>query len=241
LNKTLSIVFPAYNEEKTILQTIYRTIKVLNETGFSYEIIIVNDGSRDRTRDVILNHNDGNIKLISYNVNVGKGHAIRQGFLNAKGKYVVFLDSDLDINVAQINIYLRALSKGDLIIASKLHPQSEVRVPFLRWFLSRLFNVFVRLFTGLNLRDTQTGLKAVRREALAPVFQVLSVRRFAFDVELLAVAQLYGVKIIELPVTLRLRNVNFSIREIFKMFIDLLGVAYRLRILQSYKKQLFSL
>jgi hypothetical protein len=91
------------------------------------------------------------------------------------------------------------------------------------------------LLTGLRVHDTQTGLKAVRRKELEPVFSVLLVRRFAFDVELLTVANLYGLKIVELPVKMRLTNVLFNPYQIWNMFVDLLGITYRLRVIKWYK------
>ena len=100
--------------------------------------------------------------------------------------------------------------------------------------------MLVKLLTGLRVCDTQTGLKAVRRKALEPVFRELTVHRFAFDVELLVLANLYGLKIIELPVKIRLTKVLFSPFQVWKMFIDLLDITYRLKILKWYQRRLLS-
>jgi glycosyltransferase involved in cell wall biosynthesis len=236
----ISLILPAYNEEDTIDKVVARVDRVLEETRLSYELIIVDDGSHDATRRMALNcsQNQGNLKVIGYDVNMGKGHAIRKGFSQSCGDVVVFFDSDLDIAPSQIIWYTRALKQGDLVVASKRHPQSVVEVPFLRRFLSYGFNTLVKLLTGLRIRDTQTGLKAVRRKALEPVFKVLTVRRFAFDVELLVVANLFGLKTIELPVNLRLTNILFNPFEVWRMFIDLLGITYRLRVLKWYQQRL---
>ena len=234
----VSLILPAYNEERSIEKVVVRVDSVLKETVLSYELIIVDDGSRDTTRRKALNfsQNNSNLKVVGYDVNMGKGNAIRQGFSQACGDAVVFLDSDLDIAPSQISWYVRALKHGDLVVASKRHPQSIVEVPFLRRFLSYGFNVLVKLLTGLRVRDTQTGLKAVRRKALEPVFRVLTVCRFAFDVELLTVANLNNLKIIELPVKIRLTKMLFSPFEMWKMFVDLLGIAYRLRVIKWYQQ-----
>jgi glycosyltransferase involved in cell wall biosynthesis len=165
---------------------------------------------------------------------MGKGHAIKTGFAHAKGDAVVFMDSDLDIDPRQITRYVEALNYGDMVIASKWHPQSNVEIPLIRRFLSRAFNVLVKLLMGIKVRDTQTGLKAVRRKALDKVFLGLNIERYAFDVELLAVANLHGLKIVELPVNIRMRGL-FDFTEVWKMFVDLLTIAYRLRVLKQYQ------
>lgn len=103
----------------------------------------------------------------------------------------------------------------------------------MRRFLSHGFNVLVKLLTGIKVKDTQTGLKAFRRDSLDAIFLKLAIKRYAFDVELLAVANLHGLKVVELPVNIRMRGL-FSLREVWRMFADLLGIAYRLRILKQY-------
>jgi hypothetical protein len=110
-----------------------------------------------------------------------------------------------------------------------------VEIPLIRRVLGHGFNVLVRLLTSVKLRDTQTGLKAIRRTALEDIFPRLTVKRYAFDVELLAVANLFGLKIVELPVRLKLDRM-FSLREVWHMFVDLLGIAYRLRVKKWYQR-----
>jgi len=233
----VSLVMPAYNEEASIEKIIAQVDRVLREIELRYELILVDDGSHDATWKRAMNscQSNGNLIVISYPVNQGKGYAVKQGFSHARGDIVIFLDSDLDIDPGQITSYIRALKYGDLVIASKCHPQSVVEVPLLRRFLSCGFNTLVKLLTGLRVDDTQTGLKAVRRKELEPVFSVLLVRRFAFDVELLTVANLYGLKIVELPVKIRLTNTLFSPFQVWNMFVDLLGITYRLRVIKWYK------
>ena len=237
-NIDVSLVMPAFNEGASIKKSIAQVDRVLQETALRYEIIVVDDGSHDMTWKIAIDacRNNGNLKLVTYPVNQGKGYAIKQGFSHASGDIVIFLDSDLDIDPCQINSYLRALKYGDLVFASKRHPQSVVEVPFLRKFLSYGFNILVHLLTGLKVQDTQTGMKAVRRKVLEPVFSVLLVRRFAFDVELMTVANLYGLKIVRMPVKIRITNTLFDPFEIWRMFVDLLGISYRLRVLKLYQR-----
>ena len=232
----LSLVIPAYNEEDQIVTTIEKTNRIMEDMGVEYEIIVVNDGSKDETGLRILQcaNNNGHLKLVSYPENMGKGYAVKTGFSSAVGDSVVFMDGDMEIDPDQIKRYVRALKSGDIVISSKRHPESCVESPFARRFLSYSFNVLVRLLTGLRLSDTQSGLKAVKRKSLENVFPALSVKRFAFDVELLAVANLYGLSIVELPVDIKLKNSKFSSKEIFGMFVDLLGVTYRLRVKKYY-------
>lgn len=230
------MVIPAYNEEDHIVMTIEKTDRIMEDLGVEYEIIVVNDGSKDETRFKILEcaHINGHLKIVSYPKNMGKGYAVKTGFSSAIGDSVIFMDGDLEINPNQIKRYVKALESGDIVVGSKRHPESCVEAPVVRRFLSFSFNFLVRLLTGLKLSDTQSGLKAVKRKSLEKIFSALSVKRFAFDVELLAVANLYGLSIVELPVNIRLENSSFDPKEIFGMFIDLLGITYRLRVKKYY-------
>jgi len=233
----LSLVMPAYNEGRTIEEVIYKVDNVVRQTGLKYELIIVDDGSVDDTRKKAINsaNNNSHVKVVSYRTNIGKGHALKSGFAHAKGDAVIFMDSDLDIDPGQVIRYVEALEHGDVVIASKWHPQSNVEIPLMRRFLSHGFNVLVKLLIGIKVSDTQTGLKAVRRDPLDIIFSKLAIKRYAFDVELLALANLRGLKVVELPVNMRMRSI-FSFREVWRMFLDLLGITYRLRVIRWYQR-----
>jgi glycosyltransferase involved in cell wall biosynthesis len=235
---------PAYNEAEFIESALESLYRAGRNTGWRYEIVVVDDGSRDgtalRAADFASRNGhsrNGFVKLVTYRNNVGKGYAVKTGFLNASGDAVVFVDSDLDVDIDHIGRYVEALNQGDIVVGCKWHPESIVDVPLARRVLSCGFNALVRLLTGMRLHDTQTGLKAIRRRALEKVFPCLSVKRYAFDVEMLAVAELMGLKIVEMPVHLRLRGI-FGIREAWRMFVDLLGIAYRLRVKRWYQRAL---
>ena len=236
----VSFILPAYNEEHIIESTINNLLYMLKRSDWTYELVVVNDGSQDNTGKIIkeISLKEKYVNIISNPINRGKGYSLLRGYYYASGVSVVFLDSDSDIVLNQINDYLLALSHGDLIIASKRHQESRVVTPFIRRFLSYSFHLLIQLFTGLRLTDCQTGLKAVNRIAVAPVMRVLTVRRFAFDVELLCVADLFGLTIIELPISLTISNSLFKISNIINMFVDLLGISYRLRVSQWYQKML---
>ena len=156
--------------------------------------------------------------------------------MKASGEIVVFVDSDLEIDLKTISKYVEALKNADIVIATKWHKDSLVSMSLGRKLLSRSFNVLARLLIGFNLKDTQVGLKAMRRSAVASIFPRLAVKRYAFDVELLAVSHLNNLKIVEMPVKIKLAA-PFKPKEAWRMFVDLLGIAYRLRITRWYQRK----
>ncbi len=235
----LSFVIPAYNEEDFIEDTLGTIDGVIKDKNLPYEIVVVNDGSRDDTLAKARRYagKNGHVKVVSYSENVGKGHAVKTGFLQASGNVVIFTDGDMEIDLRTISKYLDALKYGDIVIASKQHRDSLVEVPVSRRILSKVFNGMVRFLTGVPLKDTQSGLKAMRKSAFIDVFPRLAVKRYAFDVELLAVANLYGLKVVEMPVNIKL-DAKFNPKEMWHMFMDLLGIAYRLRVIHWYQRKL---
>lgn len=231
-------MLPAFNEGECIEESLKRLDSSFSNGYLSHEIIVVDDGSEDNTRlkaSKYAKHN-GHVKIIAYNHNFGKGFAVKTGFLRTVGNDVIFLDSDLDIDIEQVSRYIQTLRFGDIVIGSKYHPESVVETPFLRRFLSRGFSVLTKLMTGVNIRDTQVGIKAIRRDVFDGIFKQLSVKRYAFDVELLVLAKVYNLNVVELPVKLKISK-KFSIKDIWHMFIDLLGIAYRLKIKKYYQKR----
>jgi glycosyltransferase involved in cell wall biosynthesis len=234
----LSFVIPAYNEEDSIECALGTLDEMVKDKQLPYEIVVVDDGSKDQTllRALKYANRNGHVKVVSYTQNEGKGHAVKTGFMQTHGDVVVFADSDMDIDFTVISSYVDALEHCDIVIATKWHPDSKVDMSLSRRILSHSFNVLVRLLTGgVNLRDTQVGLKAMRKSAFVKIFPRLCVKRYAFDVELLAVACLYGLKVVEMPTKLCIRK-PFRPKEVFKMFLDLLGIAYRLRIIHFYQR-----
>lgn len=235
----LSFVLPAYNEGEFIEGCLDSLDRVVKDVGLRYEVVVVDDGSRDSTRLNAVRYagHNGHVRVVGYGQNVGKGYAVRRGFLESKGSAVVFVDSDLEVSLESVGEYVEALRHADIVVGSKWHPESCVDMPLIRRLLGVGFNVLVRLLTGIRLRDTQTGLKAIRKRAFLEVFPCLAVKRYAFDVELLTVSRLLGLKVVEMPVRLRLRGM-FSVREVWRMFVDLLGISYRLRVKRSYQRAL---
>jgi len=233
----VSFVLPAYNEGEFVEDALRKLDSVVNGRGFGYEVVVVDDESVDDTRVRALRYAAGNghVRVVGYGRNVGKGFAVRAGFWRAVGDAVVFVDSDLDVDVGQVRRYVDALRGADIVVGSKWHRESVVEAGFVRRLLSRGFNVLVRLLTGVGVSDTQCGIKAVRREAFVGVFRRLSVKRYAFDVELLVLAGVFGLRVVELPVRLRLSS-RFGFGEVWRMLLDLLGIAYRLRVKRWYQR-----
>lgn len=237
----LSVIMPAYNTAGQIIESLVRVERILDGVAGDYEVIVVDDGSEDGTRDVVESYLRlrPKVKLISYNENVGKGYALRRGFDMAGGEIVVFLDSDSDIDAACIESYVEALQSCDMVIASKRHPKSDYKAPLMRKILSAAFNIIVKILFGIRYSDTQAGLKAFRKTALAKIMRIGLVKRYAFDVELLALANMLGLRVKEAPVNVHL-DARFSLRHIIYMLIDMMGIFYRLRVIGWYRKNLNS-
>jgi dolichol-phosphate mannosyltransferase len=235
---SISVIIPVYNEESKIHSLLAHIKEILSETLLEYELILINDGSTDNSEHVISEEGklDKRVKVLSYKENKGKGHAVKMGVLNSKGDVVSFLDGDLDISPAQIKNYIRELEGCDLVIASKTHPLSIITAPFVRKMLSKMFSILVRVAVGINIKDTQSGLKIGNGNALRKIFNVMLVKRYAFDVEMLAIASKLNLKIKESPIEITL-DCSFNIREMVKMFIDVLGISYRIRIIRFYQKR----
>lgn len=237
LRHHISIIIPVFNEESKISALLTHVKDILDGSLLDYEILVVNDGSVDKTLQVIQEEEklDSRVKVLSYEQNRGKGYAVKQGVVHSKGNIVLFLDGDFDISPIQIKDYVKQLEGYDLVIASKAHPLSTVSGPTSRMFLSKMFNLLVRSLIPIKINDTQSGLKVGNGSVLRRIFEIMLVQRYAFDVELLAIATKLNLKIKELPISMTLDN-SFDIREVAKMFIDILGISYRLRITRYYQR-----
>ncbi len=234
----VSLILCAYNEADVIVDAVKRVERVLDCTGLDYEIVVVDDGSSDGTLKRVLDYknadcNGDRLKVVGYGRNMGKGNAIMVGFKHSRGDLVVFMDGDLDVNPSYIPEYIEALKDNDVVIGCKWHRNSYVKMNFKRKFLSFGFNIFSRILTGIKLRDTQTGLKGFRRYVLEEISSRLVVKRYAFDLELMAMCNHCGYKIAEMPVDVSI-NQTAHLKEIFRMALDTIKVAYRLRVLRLH-------
>lgn len=234
----LCVIMPAYNEEQKIYDNLIATSDILSSFVKSYLIIAVNDGSTDNTGDEIIRASSDNsdIAYVSYEENHGKGFAIATGVKYAESSYIAFLDSDLELNPKMLKYFLSALrqSGADIAIGSKMHKNSRLHYPITRRILSVGYYLFLKLLFRLNLKDTQTGIKLFKSEAVKPICESLKTFGYAFDIELLVRAQNAGCKIIELPVELNYSRskrdkMRFSPAQIYKMFKDTLKIRKELK------------
>lgn len=238
----LSLIIPAYKQEKTIFRDLKQVKRLMDDISYPYEIIVVVDGNLDRTAQEARKICSTHVKVVGYQQNHGKGYAVRFGMAHAKGSMIAFLDGGMDLNPRPLSNMIRLMEEEhmDIVIGSKLHPKSKVTYPWQRRVLSWGYRSMVRTMFGLSVRDTQVGFKLFRRQVLEDVLPRLLVKRFAFDIEMLAVAYHLGYKrICEAPIQLTFTNwssitsTNF-LKSVFNMSWDTLAVYYRLRILRYY-------
>jgi glycosyltransferase involved in cell wall biosynthesis len=239
----LSVVVPVFNQGKAIEGNLEVIRTCLEEAlGDAFELIVVSDGSVDETEERMLRARSDRVRTMHYDRNLGKGYAVKTGALEARGRWIAFIDADLDLNPSRLAEFLRVAKEDDLdfAIGSKRHPQSHVYYPRSRRIASWLYQQLVFLLFQLDVRDTQVGIKLFRREIAEQVLPLLLVKRFAFDLELLAVSRALGfARIRELPITLEYRFAGSGVRSfaVVHALVDTAAVFYRLRILRTYQRK----
>ena len=241
IEQKISVIVPAYNESQAIAANLRAIVDALAPYAPRLEIIVVDDGSRDQTwrhAAATMDRNSATVRILRYERNEGKGFALACGARHATGEFVVFLDADLDLHPDQLPKFFDVLSAtgADAVIGSKWHPESHVEYPGWRRVLSHGYYALVRLLFGLPLRDTQTGLKLFRARLLERVIPRLLTKRFAFDVELLAVAHRMGFRIVEAPVRLQLMRDVPRLRwhDSWRALVDTLAIFYRIHLRRYY-------
>jgi glycosyltransferase involved in cell wall biosynthesis len=202
----LSVVMPVYNEGARIASNVEQTLGALRMLG-PFEIVLVNDGSSDNSAEEIARvakKYPGEIAALEV-PHAGKGEALRRGANEARGEFVVFIDADLDLPPEQILFFvaIQRVKKADAVIGSKMHPDSTVDYPFIRRVYSLGYFWLVKALFGLPVRDTQTGLKLVRRDLLLRALARTECRGFALDLELLVRLVQLGAVMVEAPVVVQ--------------------------------------
>jgi cellulose synthase/poly-beta-1,6-N-acetylglucosamine synthase-like glycosyltransferase len=241
--RPLSVILPARNLAPVLRENV-RRVQAAFGAQVPVEIIVVDDGSTDHTRQELerLCREFSNLKAVSLPQNMGKGYALKRGFLASSGAFILFLDADLDLPPEQASklFEVMAQARADVVIGSKRHPDSVLTYPWHRRLISTVYYALVKLLIGLPVRDTQTGIKLFRREALEWALPRMLVKRFAFDLELLAIVHEKGFRIAESPVTLRFQGRWGCVQPtaIRQIAIDTLAVFYRVRILRYYQSLL---
>ncbi|MBI2031256.1 MAG: glycosyltransferase [Candidatus Levybacteria bacterium] len=239
----LSIIVPAYKQEKTIIRDIKNLNRILTSLHINYEILIVVDGFVDKTYEILKSIKNNNIKIFGYEENKGKGFAIKYGVSEARGETIGFIDAGMDLDPTQISIMLDIMdwNKADIVMGSKLHPESKVNYPFTRKILSWGYRTLTHALFGFEIKDTQVGLKIFKKRVAKEVFPMIIVKRFAFDIEVLALAHKLGyTRIYESPIKLNFKSGSITSRNfwniIFNALWDTIAVFYRLKILNYYSK-----
>jgi glycosyltransferase involved in cell wall biosynthesis len=239
----LSILMPAYNEASSIAENVCETVATMKLLGTEFEILVVDDGSLDGTHAAASNALRAcpdHVRVVRCTRNEGKGNALICGTLYSRGEYVAFLDADMDLHPEQLGSFFEIMQArgADAVIGSKFHPDSKVEYPPLRRVYSFFYYMLVRTLFGLPVRDTQTGIKLFKRAVLDRVLPRILVKRFAFDLELLANVHHFGYRIVEAPVTVNFQRVCSRVRlgAVWNVFLDTLAIFYRMRILHYYDR-----
>ena len=202
----LSVVVPAYNEEKRILNTLISVRDYLLKQPYDWEVLILSDGSRDKTDEIAakFSSENKNFRLVAMKKNYGKGYVVKQGMLEAKGDFRLFMDADNSVTIDHLEKFWPWLKKGyDVVIGSIEIEGAEIfeHAQWYRRWLGHLSKYLIRLITGLwEIHDTQRGFKLFIAKAAGDIFPRIKINRFGFDFEVLALAKKKGYKIKEVPV-----------------------------------------
>jgi glycosyltransferase involved in cell wall biosynthesis len=228
----LSIVIPSFNEELRLPATLERIAGYLSTLGGETEILVIDDGSKDRTAEVAesFRRTLPSLRVISNGVNRGKGFSVRRGMLEARGRVVLFTDADLSAPIDEAPKLIEALQNYDVAIGSRALDRGLITVHETRFreFAGIVFNRIVRVILRLPFVDTQCGFKAFRRERCQILFEQQRIERFGFDPELLYLARHHGLRTVEIPVRWGhspATKVNM-LRDSIQMFVDVFTIRW---------------
>ncbi len=234
----LSLVVPFYNPGPRLRAHVTEAVAVLEGAGVSFEILAVSDGSTDGCEEQLAGIFPGVVRTLRLPRNEGKGAALRTGLAIGRGEYLGFIDGDGDIPAGLLSSFVEVARRDrpDVVYGSKRHRDSKVIYPWQRRVYSWGYQSLTRALFSLPVRDTQTGVKLIRRDVVAAVLPRMVEKRFAFDLELLAVARRLGFRnFVELPVVIRERfSSTVSLGSVRDMLLDTAAIFYRLRVLRYY-------
>jgi len=234
----LTVVVPYYNPGPFLRSTVESAVEVLRGTGISFEIVTVSDGSTDGS-DATLEgvHPDVVVRVVL--PHAGKGKAVRAGLAQGRGRYLGFIDGDGDVPPELLAEFVDVVRRlhPDVVLGSKRHPDSDVVYPPARRLYSWGYQQLVRILFHLDVRDTQAGIKLVRREVLAEVLPLMVEEGYAFDLEMLVIARRLGYRdLVEAPVRIGRRfSSTVSARVVFEMLRDTFAIWWRLRTHRSIR------
>ncbi len=243
LKGKVSVIMPAYNEADRIISSIEETVKTFNEFGCHWELVVIDDCSVDDTYSKasgLIKKYPRHLIVKKIPINLGKGRVIKKALRYISGDYAVFLDADMDLHPIQIQTLfdIMRLDNADIVIGSKMHPNSIVTYPLQRKIISLIYYMAGKVLFNLPCHDTQTGLKLFKVEVLRKVFPRILVKQFAFDLEVLVNAHHLGYRIAEAPIVLKPQRKygRISFEQMFVTGWDTLAVFYRMRILKYYDR-----
>jgi len=241
----LSFIVPAYKKEKSIVDKLYSIIRVLENIRYDYEIIVVVDGEVDKTKEKVSKIKNPKLKCFSYKENRGKSYAIRYGMQQARGDYIMFMDSGREIDPNGISMLLEHMEwyDADIIVGSKRHQASQVSYSIVRKVLSYGYYWMVKLLFRIKVSDTQAGIKIFRKRVLQRILPRLVEKKFAGDLEILVVAKQLGYdRIYEAPIKMNYHFTAISdaatLKAITGIMIDTMAIFYRTYILGYYRRDI---
>jgi len=229
---SLSVVIPAYNEEKLIKDTLEKVYEYLSKNKHNWEIIVSNDGSTDQTSKIVNSFKRRKVRLVGNIKNQGKGNALKKGIINSAGDYVIFMDADLSVSLNNIDIFLKEFDKGhEVVIASRRIKGSKILVHQspIRENMGRIFTLLTNIITGVNISDFTCGFKGFSKKAAKKIFANSQIDRWAYDAEIIFLAKKYGYKIKEVPISwvnrqntrVKLNRVVLeTLRDLFKIRVN---------------------
>ena len=233
-HSTYSIIIPAYNESERIVASLDKILAYIAEQNWTAEVIVVNDGSKDNTADIIRGYmrQHSNVRLLENPGNKGKGYSVRHGMMEGRGDILLLTDADLSSPIYEAPKLFDAIEKGgaDIAIGSRwLQKETQtVRQPFYRQVSGRVFNLMLRVVLGLKQKDTQCGFKAFTRKAAMAIFPPQKIERWGFDPEILFLANRFGLKTVEVPVEWANddRSKINPLTDGFRMFTEMMRVRW---------------
>lgn len=234
--KKLSVIIPAFNEEQRICNTLLLVCDFLKNQAYDYEILIVNDGSTDKTEEVIKHNfaNNSKIKIITHVPNKGKGYAVKQGILNATGDISLYMDADNSTPITHLPNMLQKIESGYDVVIGSIEAQGASIIEnsqYYRRFVGHWSKYLIRVVAGLwEIKDTQRGFKVFKTEIAKQIFSKMSISGFAFDVELLVIAKKMNCKILEVPViwnnssgsTVTVKSYFQVLKDLFQIRLNLI-------------------